>query len=854
MSLKLLTPCLSLLAALSWCVTLDTLAEGENHPFLLWTEEEAAAIRQRLETDELAKKQYERMQLMESRKVGNTVRGSTPNPAMLNLFKYAVLGDEEAGEREKRALLGCIGKLPPQNRPGNPATSNAAWRDDRTLDALRYDVLYGELTDEQRQGIEKTIRNYVAWFLENPGPCSRPGRTRVGWLPNMQWPTAAGVHILAVVSRDEELIRSVFGAVGGWKWFFDNYVGDGRFYMEEFGKYYSNIGSMLLWCEGLERLGLPQYGYGYTSPDGANMFNFLEMLMWAGYPRVMRGTNMPDYPTVYMGDAGPLYVVNGRDADGTGGNVWWRKSNMNGPIPKMYQPFWWEIGHRRFPDAGFDYFLAQMRAPGEEVYLPSLYFGAGPVDPELVSPPPSVRSYVAPTRGFAMLRAEESPAYWESPKPALSLQFAMYYMHYVHDCFCILQYVAGNRFVYQKQGYIRGGYAGNDPCRDSTRGQASGVTVDSLQIQPVDSGEEGCRNQRIRHRFSPTAKFVAVRARPRVVESRDSEGNLRRRERALYPGIAAERALVLTDEYLFDVFRLVGDSTASAVTNTRTVVNPANHVFETTDPTAGPDGSHGERVFDWHVQGPGHVRGADAAPWSDSADLADGEFWDPRLGTDHGGKQAPDPDNVRMKAVGDAAWAETILQGGEGESAVGVRVAMLASPGTSLYAFTPPAMQAGSAAVLMARRAAPAATFVALHEPFTGGIGGHKIVRFERLSQNERGLAVAIVGRRRSGINDRILLSYGDDCHKPRTLSADEESFTFTGCVHIRIGRRRVDADGPLIAMQLRVSGSPTLVINGEDTGVKARRGVLALGALNWKSRASKHPHGKPALGKSGLL
>ena len=36
--------------------------------------------------------------------------------------------------------------------------------------------------------------------------------------------------------------------------------------MEEFAKYYSNIGTMMLICEGLERLGLgDKYGYGYVS-------------------------------------------------------------------------------------------------------------------------------------------------------------------------------------------------------------------------------------------------------------------------------------------------------------------------------------------------------------------------------------------------------------------------------------------------------------------------------------------------------------------------------------------------------------------------------------------------------------
>ena len=139
-------------------IAFERAAGTPDHPFLLWTQAEAAELRKRIETDDLAKKQYERMTLMESRKLGEIFPKATPNAAMLNLFKFAVLGDQAAGEAEKRALLGFIGRKPAQNSPGDPAKSNAAWRDDRTLDAWRYDVLYETLSAEQREGVERTIR------------------------------------------------------------------------------------------------------------------------------------------------------------------------------------------------------------------------------------------------------------------------------------------------------------------------------------------------------------------------------------------------------------------------------------------------------------------------------------------------------------------------------------------------------------------------------------------------------------------------------------------------------------------------------------------------------------------------
>ena len=51
-------------------------------------------------------------------------------------------------------------------------------------------------------------------------------------------------------ARDEKLIRECFHSAGGWKYYFDDYLADGQFYGEEFGKQYSMIGEMFLWCRG----------------------------------------------------------------------------------------------------------------------------------------------------------------------------------------------------------------------------------------------------------------------------------------------------------------------------------------------------------------------------------------------------------------------------------------------------------------------------------------------------------------------------------------------------------------------------------------------------------------------------
>jgi hypothetical protein len=71
------------------------------HPYILWTKSEAAAIRQRIATEPWAKVAYEKM--LTERGFGQTYR---------NLFRHVVMGDQAAGEGEKKYLLGIVGTHP----------------------------------------------------------------------------------------------------------------------------------------------------------------------------------------------------------------------------------------------------------------------------------------------------------------------------------------------------------------------------------------------------------------------------------------------------------------------------------------------------------------------------------------------------------------------------------------------------------------------------------------------------------------------------------------------------------------------------------------------------------------------
>jgi hypothetical protein len=799
-----------------------------DHPFMLWTREEAAAIRRRIEGEPWARTQYEAM--LGEKGLGETFR---------NLFRYLVMNDESVVEAERKYLVSLIG-----NDPRKFLGDTGGGRHyDQYLNVLRFDALYDRLAEGERKGLEDTFRDFIRHHCDE----ETLRFTRTSWLPNMQWPRPLTAHLMVVALEDEGLIRKCFESRGGWKFYFDDYLADGRFYGEEFGKQYSMIGEMFLWCRGVERLGLDGLGFGYVGKGGATLRRYVESVVEIGYPRVEIPGGLPHYPQVTMGDArgsgfigAPPYVfqksiVMGRLPNGAGGNPAWMAANMNGrdhrnaKVDKMLHPHWFELAHARWPDARVDYFLAQMRKPGERVYTPSLYWGVDPIDPAKVTPP-TAPSFLARERGFALLRAEESPAYWEGPAPAVAFQLATYYVHYAHDAFSLLGFHAFGRPIYLNR-QISNGYGGGCPWTDSALGHC-GVAVDRLQYALDDSDPtkdhphwpNPVGEVPMRAGFDRLVKFVAARARPVggsvSLDSRQPLAvqtlslELRRDEPEVWPGVDMTRALFLTREYLFDIFRLSSDR---------------------------------PRLWQWQVHALGQAR-TDGGGWVPGKDLLE-EIYD--LSNRQMAKRLEDPiersryriREVRKLDAGDAPWSLDVVQAcalPEVEKSVlgkvwydrkvGVRVAMLGEAGTAVYAGKTPVSrgapgleknkgegselpdEVGGTTVLVERRK-PATVFVALHEPFEGGEA--KLSGLRRIGETAEGIGVAVHGRPGTGIDDRILFRYEEAGGASITLSGGGESFTFSDRAYIRIGRDRVEVSGGLRAMKVRVEGKPALFVNG---------------------------------------
>jgi hypothetical protein len=880
------------------------------HPFILWTREEAAAIKKRIETVPWIK---DRAESFLNDDLDPDTRGTIGN-----LFRYLVLGDKAVVDSEKQLLVDFIATPPYQRDPFDWQWHHV----DHYEMALRYDVLYDELNPGERRSIDATFRQMAVYGIENE-------RIR-------QWEAysrMASHAICALTTRDKRLIKATFESPGGLKSYFDGALdgllpGGGN-------PGHKNLGHLMLWCRGVERLGLDEFGFGYKGPNGQTVRAILEGIFQLGDPRIEIPGGAPFFGRSAIGHVfshhplvpsfGPpgLFrapIVIGRLPDGAGGwgEFWWgsplpkakkeTKGDAKGPKGKaivkgrparaysvfetgrqrMQLPLVFELAHQKWPDAGFDYFLAQMREPGDDKYYPSIYWGLDPIDPARVRPP-AVKSALSPQSGFAILRVGEGVGYWNSPAPAAVLQLAVARGRgATGSCLALHSLHAYNRPIYRYHDQAAPGPHDGAGLYDAWNHGArrhSTVVVDNMlygrvvregqyEMAPVWPKPAGVLP--IRSAFDDRVQFVAVRAKPRTVEVTTKVGETTKttqEELALYPGVDMERGLMLTREYLFDTFRVAANK---------------------------------PRTYHWLIHAIGLAQPDDPAKWTPTRSL------DQALG---GGTAVGLPyhfEDARAHAAGGATWsmnviqtcalpdpAKSILGAAWYDRKVGVRVTLLGEEGTTAYIARkplarrfkstpaaakedparpairtktyddadrrvteieiPPAGAApklppapapaappepgsvggaetevaenpnevGDTTVIAERRAA-ATTFVALHEPFENG--RWSIDRVRRIQQTDGAVGVAVAGRDGSPVNDRLLLRFGDDPGKPATLAGDGESFTFADRAHVRIGRDRVVVSGDLRAMKVQVEGQPALVVNGKEQPAKVAGGFLLFG------------------------
>jgi len=706
-------------------------ALAAERPYLFMTEGDIAAAKKKIASEDWAKAELERVRAAKGH--GQPFR---------NLFLWHVTGDEKARDAELKYLMSFAGAKV-DDRP---------WSDNY-VPAVRYDALYDQLTPEQRKKIEATFRKHIDWQLTK----NDRTYTRYNWLPNMQWPRTFGMHLMAVALGEEGLIRKIAASNGGWEYYFNDYITDGYFYNEEFGKQGAMIGQMLLWCRGLEQLGMNELGWGYTgtpAPNGvgATMLNYMKGLWMTALPGVDLGTGRWHIPRMTMGDAkggagGAGYglqrsIVPGWLTTGPVDDNRWFARNMNGrdhrdtKVSKLDSPLQYEITHAHAPDAGFGWLLAQMRGPDQEAYYPSLYFGLDPIRPGAVDPP-AAESGVYEERGIALLYANEGPAMWTAPAPGLGVRLAAPYVHNTPDAFAITNFIAFNRPIFVNR-QVSGGYAGVDPSWSNSVRSHSTVMVDRAEprfvhpqrdeADPARSdvggpGVAGAGSVTTRSHFNEDVKFLAMTGA------------------GIYPGVKQTRAFALTDDYLVDVFALESDT---------------------------------PRHFLYMLHSLGRATPDHPQRWA-ATNLLQGVV--------------PDLTAERSYVAGDRPWSVTCVQrtagaepqgtAGVGEAwydrRVGVRVHMLGEEGTVAFVGDAPTtsdakhrrvfgrLEPATPSIYASRNGART-VFVAVHEPFEGR---PKIEEVERVAETDSSVTLYIV---RNGTGDTVKIDWSDDAEQPFTF------------------------------------------------------------------------------------
>lgn len=837
-------------------------------PFMLWSADEASAIRKRVESEPWAAREHAAMlkQPAESRMV------------MDNLLLYGVMDDRSGVDVEKAALLRFVG-CPPYLQD----SFDWMWHHvDHYEMALRFDTLYDQLSPSQRSALDQTLRQMAIHGIE---------KERIRTWDN--YSRMASHHLCALATGDRQLIKAIFESPGGLRSYLDSIADDGIPPIG--GPSSKNLGHLVIWCNAVRRLGMDELGWGYVSPRGATVRKVLESLWRMADPAVIIPGGTAFYgrsalderynvfarplvgnqPPRFVPFVSPAPVVVGHMSDGTGGLARWTRETGERPDGRreihfergsayMQYPLIFEAAHKACPDAGFDYFLAQLRPPGSKQYVPSLYFGLEPVDADKVKPP-GMTSLLLRQRGQALLRMREGPGYWDSHAPAAVVNLAAN-AGGAGSAMAIQSLYAFGRPIYLC-GQLR--YERDDPWPSSARAHCT-VAVDNMQMGEVPAGTsfeirpvwpKATPAATVRSATDGPARFVATRSRPTTRQVTDRDGNVSVEEVAMYPGVEMERAVMLTDRYMVDVFRVWAGR---------------------------------EHDYHWlvHALGVGVSEAGDA--WQPTEDL------DSAL-ADTGSARFTDQ---RVLRVGVRDWSMTAIQRNPFkdpaaarlpkawyEREVGVRVTMLGEEGTTAYyARTPettgivrvkppsppqdadprlppkrdskydqqdrqvteldvpdpgakpdlppppqpkapppadmwkfdPQRAADTGGVsIIAHRRAKATVFVAVHEPFENGHG--KIRQVRRIAQTPAGVAVAID-------SDRVLVSLGDDGEREVTLAGDGESYTFADHAFVNVGGDAVQVWGDVWAIKIKVQGRPKLLINGTEQRASVSGGVMTFG------------------------
>jgi len=695
-----------------------------QHPNLLLNREEIEQMKERIHKYDWAAKLFER--LKENAK-GDNIRDQA--------LCYVITGDKSYADRVRAYLLSQAGYWTTQFEKVDLVQSPefGSWGFWGTH-AWAYDLTYDTFSDTERQTVERFLRVVAKTLIKS---CTLSTTTS-----NLLIDKHTSVAMIGYCLGDAEIIDwalhdpgTPYGPrKGGFYPVMDSMIKDGYFWNESPLYAIINVTHQFeAYAEAARHYDGTDL-YAYKSPTGGSIKGLIDGFIRMGFPIEQTGIGGGSIRYAGYGDGSTDFSQYGQ---------WGEPFLVNHPSNGLTMQGDLEIAYKYFKDPAYAWLLSldPLRAnycTGQSAVWSFRALTHGEPLPAKVSPPPAPCG-VYPEQGQAILRADETPAYWTNGSIAASVMLGRRVEHGHADQYSLMLHARG-RLLYPDVNIIQ--YE-----RDSLNWTRNGIGHSTLL---VDGQSPSAGDFTTRHEFTPEAKFFAVTG-------------------TAFKHVTQTRALLVTKEYVADVFHAADDNGT-------------------------------ERMFDWVLHGMGRLYPGNPAAWRPTDELVP-YYWS--IQNERGrttdatwhadwiqrtagcrlippmGKEWFDHEvGVRMTMLG---VPDTGVYYGDGGLVHG-------SPN-----FRIEGNPEGSVPVLVARRTASTATFAAVHEPYTGK---STITEVRRLAETPEAVAVAVTG---AGFTDYVLIGFDE---KPHTLAMpDGQKATFTGYGYIRFGAHKV-VRGKVTALQ----------------------------------------------------
>ena len=389
-----------------------------------------------------------------------------------------------------------------------------------------YDLLAESFTPEQ----EQEIRAFIKQMLD----VGKEWHLRTWTNPNMKFHELGALGVWAYAIGYEEHIDWILdhespgqGCACGIKQLMRDYILDGH--LDDEGPYYSILeaGSLSALAEASVRYGYKNF-YELEFPGGGSLKHIMDgwlALAWPQWQDGMINVAPSTSAGVVLAGSGPK------------GGVW----EARWPTGLLHRAFTTRV--RRIADPTYLWLYSFEKEMNRRVFVPQhrawalvrrfdtsldrIMYGNIELPDNLA--PPQAPSSLFPEAGVVMLRSPESADYW-TRGTGVYMHGGEKWRQSMGGLPMIMLHAAGTLFYHDRYDY-------SDACTTGwkqRRHSKNTITID---------GKDGiCSYSVFRHSFDPEVKFASVRCWP-------------------YLEAEMERALMLTDEYLVEVFRAVVDPT-----------------------------------------------------------------------------------------------------------------------------------------------------------------------------------------------------------------------------------------------------------------------------------------------------